>query len=780
MHVNGSLPPTLSPLKTEVPTLLAHAPVTLISGTGSAVKTENTGQSCVNRETKKSAISPTLSPLKTEVPTLTFDTKQIVKLMGINANSVREAAKKKGVEIQSVVVTEGKRKGKLNNIYPADSLFAKWPEVKTAWEAQNQLNIHIQEAAERLQEETAKPPEHPIETRPMSDREVARSWHLQRIDEVIREKGCGTKPAIRLYAARLVDKRVELPDWVASFYPEPSFDTLYLWHRKYKAEGMAGLTWRNKGCKTTHWTRHPDQAEFVESFFLNEPTVSATKLYQGIKATFKTDLPSQTTVNRWLDTYKEKNPQAVLMSTSPDRAKSSYQVAFGSRSAHVKRLNQLWELDGTSANIRFKGDSGRYKVLGAEDVFSGRIVLTLAESESGQALGQLLFKAINRLGAVETVKTDNGKAFVGKFATRLYADLNIEHIRCTPFSGEQKPHIENSLGRFNHDFVPVMPGATGANVAEAQDRRSRKTFAQRLKEAKEGEDVETGVTKEYFEKFMEDWCLAEDHRPRKNGRLKGKTPAQVVDAWAAKHTVRRIKDIEGLAYLLIPPVTKTIGKKGIKYNHYIYIAPELGDLVGREVEIRASPDTPGRIAVFYNGEFLCIAKEPRLENIDQAEVAARARARQQAANKVTRAYQRAVRKHVNPLVVVESILEDRLSEASKVSIFQQPEQLSTVSTEAAIAARVAEDLAVRAAKEQRKAPIEDDFEPTPAEKQELERINQAPLEDPEDLYFRVKDAIERGEDISPEDQDHYDRFLQANPALMRLRQQQPPHIAQVG
>jgi hypothetical protein len=594
---------------------------------------------------------------------------EVLKLKVVTRSELRYAEKNKGLVFQTEIASEGKRRGSPIKQYSVESLFNTFDAVKTAWEAQNQLNIHIQEAAERLQEEAAKP-EHPIETRPMSDREVARSWHLQRIDEVIREKGCGTKPAIRLYAARLADKRVELPDWVASFYPEPSFDTLYLWHRKYKAEGMAGLTWRNKGCKITHWTRHPEQARFVESFFLNEPTVSATKLYQGIKATFKTDLPSQTTVTRWLDNYKEKNPQAVLMATSPDRAKSSYQVAFGSRSAHVKRLNQLWELDGTSANIRFKGDSGRYKVLGAEDVFSGRIVLTLAESESGQALGQLMFKAINRLGAVETVKTDNGKAFVGKFATRLYADLGIEHIRCTPFSGEQKPHIENSLGRFNHDFVPVMPGATGANVAEAQDRRSRKTFAQRLKEAKEGEDVETGVTKEYFEKFMEDWCLAEDHRPRKNGRLKGKTPAQVVDEWATKHKVRRIKDTERLAYLLIPPVTKTIGKKGIKYNHYIYIAPELGDLVGREVEIRASPDTPGRIAVFYNGEFLCIAKEPRLENIDQAEVAARARARQQAANKVTRAYQRAVRKHVNPLAVVESILEDRLSETSNGLMLQ--------------------------------------------------------------------------------------------------------------
>jgi hypothetical protein len=185
--------------------------------------------------TTKNATSQGFSPDIAEVKKINsvpvvpsvIETAMLAKLAGVTIRAVNQKITRKGIN--------AKENDGTKNQIPIEVAFKLFPAAKTAWEVQNQLNIHIQEATERLQEEAAKP-EHPIETRPMSDREVARLWHLQRIDEVIREKGCGTKPAIRLYAARLVDKRVELPDWVASFYPEPSFDTLYLWHT-----GLSGL-----------------------------------------------------------------------------------------------------------------------------------------------------------------------------------------------------------------------------------------------------------------------------------------------------------------------------------------------------------------------------------------------------------------------------------------------------------------------------------------------------------------------------------------------------------
>ena len=108
----------------------------------------------------------------------------------------------------------------------------------------------------------------------------------------------------------------------------------------------------------------------------------------------------------------------------------------------------------------------------------------------------------------------------------------------------------------------MMPGYIGHNVAQAQDIRARRSFAQRLQEAKKGEAVESGMTREAFEAFIERWCLAEDHRTRTSGRLKGKSPAQVVDAWAQEHPVRRIHDPNALDYLLAEGATKVIGKKG--------------------------------------------------------------------------------------------------------------------------------------------------------------------------------------------------------------------------
>ena len=705
---------------------------------------------------------------------LTFSVFEAATLTKINRINIYKACDPTKTNSLKTIKVAGKTR-----IY-AESLFERYPQAaenyKAEIERQNSLTVNANEAAiaqEEASRAEAKAKERsnaPIKT----DIGAARAWHIQTFQQFWKSKGYPKNRCLSLYIVGFIEGAIEAPDWVRAFYRE-GFDerTFLRWEADMK--GPKGLDPGYKGNPNSHWTRHPEQARFIESLFLQRPDTSKKKLWEGIKATFKKDYPSERTVSRWVDNYREKNAQAVLMAINPDAAKSAYQVAFGSRSRHVKRLNQLWELDGTPIDLMFPCDPKRYKGLFVVDVYSGRVVFLLWETESSQAVGQLLFKAIDRLGLPEQIKTDNGKAFTSKAATRLYADMEVEHILCAPFSGEQKPHVERTIGHFMRDLVPLHGGFKGHNVAQAQAIRSRKTFAQRLKE---GDYFETGVSKEEFEVFADNWCLAENHRIRKDGRLKGKSPMDVVNEWAAQHKIRRVKDINQLIHLLVPPIPKAVGKKGIKHNHYYYIAPELGDLVGREVEIRPSPNTPGRIAVFYQNKFICLAVESQLEGIDQAEVAAKARARQQAANKLTRTYQRAIKKLVNPQAVIEAILEDRMAGGNTVQVLQRSDQISTNSAEAAIATKAAEELAVKV--RTAKAPIEDPLGFTEAEQKLADKASgKKPLEDPAERFFAIDDSVKRGEAVSEKDQEFYNNFLKANPRFVRLRKQQPP-VAQVG
>jgi len=194
-------------------------------------------------------------------------------------------------------------KGTAKHVFLPEDLSAAYPEKKDIIKRQNQLTINIQEAANCINNDAPELIQPDIVTAPRHDRETARVWHLQEIGRLRQEGGLGIKATIRRYEGRLLDGRVELPDWVAAFYRTVSFDNLYLWYRKFNSEGISGLAWNNKGYHNGHFVRHPEQARFVEGLLLSVPQATAKQLWSGLKAEFKQDLPSKTTVGRWLNSY---------------------------------------------------------------------------------------------------------------------------------------------------------------------------------------------------------------------------------------------------------------------------------------------------------------------------------------------------------------------------------------------------------------------------------------------------------------------------------------------
>jgi hypothetical protein len=176
--------------------------------------------------------------------------------------------------------------------------------------------------------------------------------------------------------------------------------------------------------------------------------------------------------------------------------------------------------------------------------------------------------------------------------------------------------------------------------------------------------------------------------------LKGRSPAEVVDAWALENKIRMVPDVDLLGFLLSEPMPKTVQKGGIEHNKRKYIAGEL--CPGKRVEIRDSPEDAGRVAVFgADGAFLCLAVDAEMEGIDRAAIAVRARERQKAANAAVREAAREAKRLARPAAVAREMLDAR--PASNVTALQRPDYSGgTAEMAAAIAAGAADALAARA------------------------------------------------------------------------------------
>jgi hypothetical protein len=636
----------------------------------------------------------------------------------------------------------------------SQALFAFHPPAEARWEAWEAARQYLDQLDREEADVAARRAKLIADNPSKTDHAAVCAWHLQECARFTDAQGVGRKLGRVLYRRALEHGEIELPDWVSKGRVLVSDRSLERWEQKLNTGGAAALDpkWHKSG-RTGHFEAYPEHRDYVLGLLSQRPHLGPKRFWEGLKARFgHQQVPSVDAVARFLDHWKQENPVEWAYMVNPDKAKGKYQVAFGSRSEDVVALNDLWETDATPNDILVNDSSKRYTLCAMVDVFSDRRRFLLTDTPRGLAHGMLIRRCVREWGLPRRIKTDNGRDYVSAYTARIFGDLGIEQILCRPFSGEEKPHVERGFRTFLHDLVELLPGYIGHNVAQAQDLRAQKTFAQRLKEAKPGDVVEAGMSLEEFETFMEKWCLADEHRVRESGRLKGKSPHQVVNEWAASNPISRVQDPNALDYLLLPAILKTVQKKGIRHQNRHYIAPELGEILGRQVEIRESPEDAGRVLVFKDGQFLCLAEDPDMTGVSRSEIAARARERQKAVARADREVQRELRKAVDPKAVAEEIIQDRLRAVDPVSTLQTPLPVSSLSLAAAATAKAADALAaIRAKQEPAPAPSLD-----PQVEAEIREslVPKPPLEDPKDRFIRLL----RAPSVSTADREWMDFF----------------------
>lgn len=447
------------------------------------------------------------------------------------------------------------------------------------------------------------------------------------------------------------------------------------WRRAAAKQGVGALADRYGQHRRGKGRIESDRAiqDLIVGMIADRPHVSAKHVMQGLRARFKEDrarIPAYRTVQRFLADWKARNADAYLAHTNPDAWKGRRRVAFGDAAARVERLNQLWELDSTPADVMCI--DGRHALVGLVDVYSRRAMVLVSKTSRTEAILALLRRAIIAWGVPEIVKTDQGKDYTSRWMRRALDALEVRHETCPPFTPEGKPHIERFFGTMTRNLFEQLPAFTGHDVAGQQAIRARRSFAERMGGA---EPVACAMTAADLQARCDQWVTGVYHEER-HGSLKGMTPALAAAGWPG--TVARVPNDRALDVLLAEAPgghgIRTVGKKGIQVEATWFIAAELAAYTGQRVHVRLDAADMGRVYVFDadTSNFICVAEAPERTGADRRAIAAEARARQKSivtdGKRELRARARAVKAHT----IVDEILQGGGDDAGRVAMFPRP------------------------------------------------------------------------------------------------------------
>jgi transposase InsO family protein len=480
--------------------------------------------------------------------------------------------------------------------------------------------------------------------------------------------GLPKKSGLAVFAAAYSTGRIEVPAWIREVRPTVCANSLDAWSRHLDREGLARLAGKHgehrKGKGVID--RDPAMREFVVGMIGGHPHVSANHVMRGLKARFAEDaLPSERTLQRWMETWKARNEQLLSAVTSPDAWRSKYQAAGGDADAHIVRLNQRWEADSTKGDLLLS-DGTRHVIVGIIDVWSRRLKLHVSRTSSAAAVASTVRRALLDWGVPEQLGTDNGSDYVSKHVTRVVAGLGIEHDLAPPFTPEHKPFIERAFGTFCRDLVELLPGFIGHSVAERRDIESRRSFAQRL--MKQGTPaVDLRMSPEELQGFCDRWC-DQVYAIEPHGGLGGISPFQRAASWTG--TVAAITDDRALDVLLCPAPggdgIRTITKKGLRIDGAAFEAPALGGLEGQEVRVLLDEADIGEVFVFgLDGGFIAKAVCPERTGVSRRELAAARKAHQKQVISTGKAAMKAAAKEARTGTLVADIFTERAAAALK-------------------------------------------------------------------------------------------------------------------
>lgn len=448
--------------------------------------------------------------------------------------------------------------------------------------------------------------------------------------------------------------------------PSLSWSTLQRFRRALKASGLAGLAdKRRRPCM-----RAKDLFdEYLAAAAFEYRHITADKILKGfVERHPEAPPPALRTAQARLARFVAENAAALSAVTDPDGHRSRRQPAFGDAAAGVARYGERQEWDSSPKDLICI--EGRGVIVARIDIATREPKVLVAPTSSSEAICALMRRDILEDGVPEEQVTDEGSDYTSIRLMRVRAALGIRHKPLPPYTPEGKPHIERYFRTLFHDLFETLPGYCGHSVAEAQKLRERKSFAQRR-----GEDDREAFSVQLSFAEVQRLCDAWNrevymHRPHKG--LQGRTPFEAKAACRAPR--RRLEDERALDILLAEAAggghgIRTVSKHGLHVEGTVFIAAELGALVGERVHVRMDPADMGRVWVFDpSGErFLCEAVAAERAGLDRREIAIEAKRRYRAAAKHHRAEARRLKARHEPHHIAADIARGAAGNAQVVA-----------------------------------------------------------------------------------------------------------------
>ncbi|MDP2805357.1 MAG: DDE-type integrase/transposase/recombinase, partial [Gallionellaceae bacterium] len=476
-------------------------------------------------------------------------------------------------------------------------------------------------------------------------------------------------------------KRIKLSEAARAKYTKISPRSIQRWVLENEKTGLLACADKRavnggSSARQSVIEQHPELEKFVLAVLTEKPHIQSKQLTDiinhadvdkfGADATGEVKWPqvSYWAVCRYRAAFEARHAQVLLAETNPDQWKNKYLSSLGKLDADVLRLNQRWEMDGTPADWEFP--EGRYNASVVIDLFARRPMILFSKTPRTETNKLLLREAIMEWGVPECAKTDNGTDYKSREMLMFFEEMGIEHRLSAPFSPWEKGHVERFIQTYLHSILEMMDNFIGHSVADRKQIEAKRTFAENLFKKNAVVKVDMGV--EEMQRLTNQW-LAGTYMVREHKSL-GLSPLEKVASYTG--SIKRISNERALDILLAKPVKTlpTITKKGIRYDNATFIHADLPQYIGELADIRLDPNDLGKIIVYVNGKFLCIAENPERTGMDRQEVAAHGRKKQQAFVMEKKAEFRAARRAMpmSTQDLVKDLLLTRAEKAGKVTV----------------------------------------------------------------------------------------------------------------
>ncbi|AWI33905.1 integrase catalytic domain-containing protein [Helicobacter apodemus] len=420
---------------------------------------------------------------------------------------------------------------------------------------------------------------------------------------------------------------------------------LFDWARKYKTQGLSGLS-DKRGVAKIGTTSLPVwvQEEAIKmwrvmgSGYLNkmqlwrELHIIAHLYVEGYsyEKFLKCEIPplfSPNTLNRFLDSYLKANSlEYTLITYGTDKTDSYKEPAYGMQRDLYTLPNQLWQIDSSPLDAIVLDNDGkqiRPSILSVIDVYSGRNVAYLSERSDSNAVIRLMWKAFESMGKPQAIQFDNGKDYLSNKVQGLLDGLNIVFVRSAAYKGKAKAVVERRFRTIQSSYITAITSYIGRNTSERvaiefqtpkKERKSKDALGNPLK-TQQKHIITFEAAQILLDEAVEFWNI--DRVSRRWSKARGKSP---MDLWSEANFKR--VNVPYTQFLLYAEEGKAriMGKKHIEMHPFEYVPTKCIE-VGSKVLVRVNINDSSEAFIFsQKGEFLCIAHDRRANSLTQEEI----------------------------------------------------------------------------------------------------------------------------------------------------------------